>query len=888
MAFDPDAYLSQAAAPTAAPAAFDPDAYLKATSSGIPAPRRTGTRADQIPGYGRPVPASTAAPERPESGFFGKLLSPVETAVALGTSAITAPIVEAAKIGGTIFSGKYGTQAGIRAGEETGRKVQQFFQPALSPEAEAQTQAIGNFLSSTGLQGVPLNVLGDLQRGLTPALRATADTARAPIAARAENIKQARIEQSYANAPMIEAAQSAQRIGGAVPPAISNPTRANVIKGKLVGPELESQFAKKNEIAVTDKVRKDLGIKPNEKLIPEVDEATGKLNIDSPITRAVEQASKPYEVIRKMDALTTPKESIDALTALKRTDIIGGDTKVAAINGLIDDAVTKLQQTTSGAFSGVGGGPVAVGRSGAAILDDIRSLRRDAQATYRAQKINPDPLASAKADTQMAIANILEDIIDANAPTPKVLRELREARTRIAQIYEHERAINYGQQKIDPQVYAKLYEERKGGMTGLNADIAKAASMFPDYFTLTPAEIKNLPRITRGGLGAAIGAVIGSPLGPAGALAGTAAGIGVGGAGSAVAARRMATPAYQRANAMPADYRPVPLGANPADINYAPNQMVPYNFAQETFTPPNFVLRSGQEAPAYTPPSYPQLTQFGDFETTVNALRNQEARAAERSRAAGRQAEAQQAAAEAATRKPAGRGVELVFDTAGNLVEAPVAGTGGVMPSALESAVAKMSGQVIEQPSTTFKTQTISPKTGTKPYTRITKREGETTFERGVSQAFAMTAEEKIAWNKAKADLAEVMPGMKTLSDEAIAARMNDVKWAEQAVANARAKADSLVRQEALLTEQLANRNNLRMMAKEIEAKQKQLAKIKTDRERMINLAEQLQDALGARPVKRGGQGPKTRAFQRNMLAPEQEIQNALATRIDLTGMANK
>jgi hypothetical protein len=56
----------------------------------------------------------------------------------------------------------------------------------------------------------------------------------------------------------------------------------------------------------------------------------------------------------------------------------------------------------------------------------------------------------------------------------------------------------------------------------------------------------------------------------------------------------------------------------------------------------------------------------------------------------------------------------------------------------------------------------------------------------------------------------------------------------------------------------------------------------------MLDYAEQLQDVLGSRPVKRGGQGPKTRAFQRNMLAPEQEIQNALATRIDLTGMANK
>ena len=131
---------------------------------------------------------------------------------------------------------------------------------------------------------------------------------------------------------------------------------------------------------------------------------------------------------------------------------------------------------------------------------------------------------------------------------------------------------------------------------------------------------------------------------------------------------------------------------------------------------------------------------------------------------------------------------------------------------------------------------------------------------------------------KNEADLAEVMPGMKTLSDEAIASRMADVKWSEQAVANARAKAEQLARQEALLTEQLANRDNLRLMARDIEAKNKQLAKIKLDRQNMMALAEQMEERLrAARPVKTGGQGPKTRAFQRNMLRPEgEEIQNAL------------
>jgi hypothetical protein len=813
-----------------------------APSSGMPVGRR-GNLVSQIPGYGGPVPAAPEAqPKRYGGPLPEAIMAPIETAVTLGTGLITAPIVEAAKIGGTLFSGKYGTQEGIRAGEAVGRKVQEFFQPAISPTAQGQVESISNALASTGLQGVPLNVLGDLQRGITPALRATADTVRAPVAARAENLKQARIEQSYANAPMIEATQAAQRIGGAVPPAISNPTKANVIKGKLVGPELETQFAKANETAITEKVRKDLGIKANEKLIPEVDEVTGKLNIDSPITRAVEEASKPYEVIRKMDALITPQESIDALQALRKQAPIGGDAKTAAINSVIDDALTKLQTTTPGAFSGVGGAPVAVGRSGAAVLDDIRSLRRDAQATRRAQKINPDPLAIAKAEAQESIANVLEGVIDANAPNPKVLRELREARTRIAQIYEHERAINYGQQKIDPQVYAKIYEERKGGMTGLNADIAKAASMFPDYFTLTPAEVKGLPRITRGGVGGAIGGALGAPLGVGGILAGTAAGMGVGGVASSVAARRMATPAYQRANAMPTDYRPVPLGANPADINYAPNQLTPYNFAQQTFEAPNFVVRPNQYGPQVTPsaPNMVNALAAPSAESTMGGIATERARAAAMSRALGQQAEAQQAAAEAAARQPARGGAILEVDPITGKVTIGAESGRGITPAT----------QIIESTGKSLQGAADLLASGKSPA--------------------LMTAEQKIAWGKTRVDLAEVLPGMKTLSDKAIASKMQDRAWVQQSL--------DKIQQQARAFENIA--------ARAANGRARQEAIIK--REQMLDLAEQLQDALGSRPVKRGGQGPKTRAFQRNMLAPEQEVQNALATRIDLTGMANK
>lgn len=808
--------------------AFAASVYKPSTPVNKP-PATSNPLVNQIPGSNVKAPAAIAAPERPESGFIGKMLAPLETAVTLSTGLVTAPIVEAAKIGGTLFSGKYGTQAGIKAGEETGRKVQQFFQPTVSPESEAQTQTIGNFLSSTGLQGVPMNMLSDLSRGMTPALRATSDAARAPVAARAARIQEANVAQSYANAPMIEATQSAQRIGGAVPPAISNPTTTNVIKGKLVGPELEQKFAKKNEVEVTQRVREDLGMKPNEKLIPEIDD-TGKLNIDSPITRALDEASKPYNVIRKMEALTTPKESITALEGLKRAAPIGGGTKTAAINGLIDDALTKLQKTTSGPFSGVGGGPVSVGRSGAAVLDDIRSLRRDAQATYRAQKINPDPLATAKADTQMAIAGILEDVIDANAPTPKVLSDLQTARTRMAQIYEHERAINYGQQKIDPQVYAKLYEERKGGMTGLNADIAKAASMFPDYFTLTPTELKVLPRITRGGLGAAIGAVIGSPLGPAGALAGTAAGMGVGGAASGLAARRMATPAYQRANAMPQDYRPATNMLRPVEPNATPNGLVPYNYAQQTFTPPNFVLRSSQEVPVYQPPAYPQLTEFGDFATTQKAFRGQEARAGERSRAAGQQSEAQQAAAEAAVRQPARGGTVFELD--------PV--TGRLVPVNTTLRGATPNIQIIESTGKNLSGAADIVSSGKSPA--------------------LMTAEQKIAWEKTKVDFADVVPGFKALDNKAIASKIMDRVWLQETI--------DKIKQKAQMQADIA--------ARATNERQRQIAQM--EREKLNGALETLEEQFRkSRPVQKGGQGPKTRAFQQNRLRPDgEEIQNAL------------
>ena len=121
-------------------------------------------------------------------------------------------------------------------------------------------------------------------------------------------------------------------------------------------------------------------------------------------------------------------------------------------------------------------------------------------------------------------------------------------------------------------------------------------------------------------------------------------------------------------------------------------------------------------------------------------------------------------------------------------------------------------------------------------------------------------AEQRIAWEKTKVDLAEAVPGMKALSDKALATKMMDRVWLQETI--------DKVKQKAQMQADIAARSqDLRL---------RQAAMM--EREKLQSNLEMLEEQFRkARPVKTGGQGPKTRAFQRNMLTPEQEIQNALA-----------
>lgn len=799
MAFDPDAYLAKP------PPTFDPDAYLKATASEIPGPRRTGTAADLIPGYGGPVPAPTTPARAAPASLRERVLAPIETAVALSTSAITAPIVEGAKIAGTLTSGQYGTPEGIRAGEAVGRRVQQFFQPALSPTAQAQTEAIGNALARTGLQGVPLNMLGDLAVLARPAAQQAAPIVQAPIQARQARVQAQRVRESELAAPRIDAAKDALELGLALDPAISNPSAAARLRTAAVGSTaLQGNLSKINLPQVAKVARQDMGL-------PE----TATLNAQAfEKARSAPAISGPYDQVRSIPRVVADETVLADIDRLRAVPTIGDTGQAASVNTFLDTVKSQLQG----------------GADGKTIVDSIRQLRRDAQAIYNQQSagINPpSPFAIAKADTNMGVANALERAIEGSITDPKLVADFRNARTSLARTYDYERATNLATGVVDPQALARLAAEGRP-LSGQLQKLANVAANFPEVMQGgVIREPSWREKLTRSSAAGTAGAVLGSPFGLPGAIIGGGAGAAVGNVLTGVTARRMAGQSYQRERAMPRDYRPVPMGG--PEMPSGLTNVVPLNefYAQQGLYSPNFVMVPERYGPQITPaaPDLARALPAPSAEATMNALRAEQQRAAGMSRTLGRQAEAQQAAAEAAARRPTSG--EVILDI-NPLTGVPEVSTGlrGATPATFQDFGSSL--------------RSAADKATT-------------------GRMFDLTAAEKVAWEKTRVDLAEVAPGFKALNDKAIAEKMLDRQWVADAAQKARDKAAAFADIEA--------------RARTDQARAKAVA----DRERMMAVAESLDEILrGPRPDVSGKQqGPKTRAARRNALAPDN--QNNLA-----------
>ena len=624
------------------------------------------------------------------------------------------------------------------------------------------------------------------------------------VKARTDRIAQQKSQVSYDRASKIDAAKAAQRIDIGLNPADSNPTAVNRAIVAAAGEAgVNDKLAQSNIPKWNKLAREDLGLPKNTPLT------------DSAFDQARNLHSAPYDKVRTMGQMTPDATTIPTLEGLRIPELIGGAENKAKIDRLVDDAVLKIES----------------GIDGEIVVKNIREQRKQANAVYNAQKSGSlvSPSQMAEADARMGIADTLEGLIESNIRDPKALSDFKKARTALAKTYDWERATSVTGNQVDPMQVVKLAEKGKK-LTGVLLDISKVAGNYPKISSLTKmADEQNYQRLRRGGAGATLGAVT-TGFNPAGVIGGAALGF----IGSEVLANRLTKPGVQRRFAMPEDNR-IPLARQEVPPIPQNRSVVPYTTPQELLMPgegpyqPNFTLQPNQYGPRVTasmPEGGPPALNAPSAQGTMNALRTEDLRARNMAASLDEQAQAAAESQSMATRRPASREVILDFDPITNKYRTGSQGLKGATPD-------------------TFVNFGASLETAANKVSKGTR--------------FDMTAAEKVAWERTKVDLAEVAPGLKALSDKAVAEKMLDRTWVEQASAKAREKAAAF--------DEIANR------AANDQSRQSAIM----NRERLMDLVDQLDESLRTpRPVSRGGQGPKTQAFQRNMLTPEQEIQNAL------------
>jgi hypothetical protein len=483
-----------------------------AANEGMPGPRGDDF-SDMTGAKSRLAAQAAQAENRSKRGVLEKYVAPV----------LEVPLAIATGIPGAITEQLTGTNIGYKPVSGTSQDILSDVQKAFEAS------------KLEGLMGLParapVRTVAPAVNQLAPAARTVAESKLVqpivkPLQERRARIQEENVARSYDNAAQIDAAKIAQERGIALNPAISNPTKTNRAKSTIVGAtNLNENLSKINEVKFTKLVKEDMGLPANTVLDAKAFET------------ALAKQSAPYDAIKKIEQLTPDQGALDQIESLRiNRPAIGGEASAAAVNTLVDEALAKIKE----------------GRSGAEIITDIRKLRKDANNVYTAQQKSgvPDPTLISKADANIGIANALENLIEANVADPKLLSDLRAARANMAKIYDYERATNLATNRIDPQILAKMVEDGKP-LSGVAADIGKIAAVFPEIAQSgkTGAPMWAPERLTRSGAAGTVGFALG---GVPGAVGGAVAGNVL----SGLAGKRIASPAYQAANAVPRDFRP--------------------------------------------------------------------------------------------------------------------------------------------------------------------------------------------------------------------------------------------------------------------------------------------------------------------------------------------
>lgn len=767
--------------------------------------RRLASAADVTIGSVLPAIAQTAAYPLAR---LGRSPEEAQAATERIVSAIDKPFGKAA---GVTNTPEYQTETGRQIIEFIGSNVQKGTK-WLADKTGLPQADIESYLNSAGIAATPLvkpalNVAGNVARETAATVKAGVQAPfEAQIKARNERLS----AEDYARGPQIEAAKEAQRLGFALKPTDISSSIGAKLTTSMAGGEGLDRITAAN-IQNTRKVAlNEMGLPPNT-----------QLNGITAFSDARMKVAQPYNDIRSLPTMVADQNTIKALQDLRPDEaLISSSNDAKVINATIDRSIDKVSN----------------GLDGAQLLKNVQDLRQRARKTYNNKSATVEALDAA--DTNLAIANALETMIESNVTDPKLITKFRDARQKMARTYAYEGATDFNTGVVDVKRLAKI-TAKDNTMTGDIASLGKIAGNFPDAFTTQPIKQGvDQARIARSGLAGTLGGLAGYALGDnyAGAAVGSLVGAGVGEAAQALAARRMANPEYQAGltvqdNRIPVQ-REVPVQP-PIPQN---RSVVPYQAPVEVLPPaaqqyqPNFTIPQGTPVATRTP--YTPMDTYlpaPSAEATIARLRAEDIRQYNRDKTLNAQREAQQAATEASTRAPTRGGVELQINPLTGVPEV-AAGIKGATPSTFQNYGSTLSSAANKVSS---------------------------------GKMFDMTLAEKAAWKNTQVDLAEVVPGFKALNEKAIAEKMLDRQWIEEAAIKAREK--------ALAFEQVALR------AKTIQ----EVNTAKANRERMLDLAEKMDESLrGARPSTAGKtQGPKTRAaFREGLLSTP--------TRIELTGMA--
>jgi len=587
----------------------------------------------------------------------------------------------------------------------------------------------------------------------------------------------------------IQASRAANKHGILLSASESNPTLRNRARTVAAGGRIvESDFLSAQNAPVwTTRAKEDMGM-PRNTILDE-----------SAFDKARENLAGPYNRIEKIGRIDADQKFFADLDDIGGAEILGR---------LPSDPVTRLVgQLSERALSPL---------DGSTILRSIKEYRKTAQDIYKRENTDKPPSAAerAEADASMRIANSLEDLAVRNVYDKNFKQELQAARAEMAKTYAYERATNYATNKVDPNILAKMVSESPSRYTGTLKDLGLIAANFPEVANIGKAKANIAPRLIRSTPSALAGLALGSLAGFP--TTGAATGAVLGAVGSQRLRQGMASPKFQERRAMTPDNRlrvPEPEETLPPVTNNLPVVFDPRNaLVDERMMPPDVAgpPRPQQARPNWVygqndfgglppdprfsppPPAGPQLTY------DLTGLTSQQRRAYEMARD-----RAADVPPPAGPVQPTTGGVPLQLDPFVNKLR-PEQPSGAPLPPQNELAVA---------------------------VGKISRGERAT-----------LSATEKIAWDKAQADLAIVDPAYRSLTPDEVANRMSDRKSVEAAVKKAREKAAGF--------DEIARR------AKDRDA----VMLANANRERMLDFAEDLEDRLRAMPAVKLGQGPKTRA----------------------------